>query len=439
MKLGFDIGVELSLIVKPDVTPGNGLRMEARFTWDAEDEVLAFASGVLLGIPVGIAVAKYIEDEVSNEILGKNLGAGGFREIARDDESITFERVGGPPSPPSREFEITTVAVVLEGLRTSGTIRPKVRAGLRGTATPPEAGTSIDCNIRSVALKLSPAEVVLWSVPGDNRRLDVNPKPIVFEQSVIFQPADAWQVEAKDILKSMAPASSTPGDVVVRLKDHPVTGRLPAGTVTSMYLPTNLGVRWVDLGTIPEMLPELLPAAEELMHEYCDSITNPWAGGLTKLEWVDPLLDPDYEHRDRLRFWTLSMQDLPADAHIEVVGTGASGQERLIGVVEGMKDVVLEVVTDPSEALALRVGKQFHAPRPTVARGWFVPTRGIADREQYVRNNLLAAATAGKPAAHAVRTRLDWAVTSRLKTGERLIEHAKQPIVGVVRGMQRVQ
>lgn len=437
-----DIEIELTLTVRPEVTPGNGLRTVAKLSWDADSTWCSIAAGLLLGVPVGIAFAVMAEDQVSETILGKKINSGGFREIERDDDSITFERIGGAPSSPSREFEIDTLAIVAEGIRTSGTIRPKVRARLEGSATPPEAGISINCNIRAVGLKLNPAEVVLWTVHGDNIRPDVRPEPFVFLENIKFEPPNAWKIEAKDFLKSAA--SSTPGDILLVFRD-PDAGRLPAGTATSIYLPTNLGVRWVDLGKIPPMDPQVLIEfdAQRLMQSYCDSITNPWAAGLTKLEWVDPLVDPDHVDRDRFRFWALGLQDLPADARIEVVASGTDGRERLVGVVEGMKNVVLEVLTSPKETLALRVRDTFHAPRPTVARGWFVPTQGLANHEEYVRNNLIEAsavmASNSERAVHIARTHVDWAAAPRLKTGERFVKDEKQLLVGVVRGIERIQ
>ncbi len=192
-----------------------------------------------------------------------------------------------------------------------------------------------------------------------------------------------------------------------------------------------------------DLASELLPGAKKLMNSYCDSISNPWAGGVTKLEWVNPLVDPDYEHHDRLRFWALGLQGLPPDARIELVATNVGGRERLLGVVEGMKEVVLDVLTTPKETLAFRVRKGFHAPRPTVARGWFVPTRGVANHEEYVRNNLLAASVFAASDSERVvrqgRTRVDWATAMRLKTGEWFVKHGKQVVLGVIRGIERIQ
>jgi hypothetical protein len=437
-----DVGIELTLTVTPQVMPGNALRTVATLTWDADSTWCSIATGLLLGFPVGIAVAVLAENEVSETILGKKISSASFNEIGRDDDSITFEKIAAPPPPPSREFEIAALAIVTEGIRTSGTIRPKVRARLEGSATPPQAGISIDCNIRAVGLKFNPAEAVLWSMAGDVMRLDVKPKPRVFLDNVKFEPPNAWKIEAKDYLKLAT--TSTPGDVLLVLRD-PDTGRLPAGTATSMYLPTNLGVRWIDLGTIPEMDPEILQVAdaEQLMNRYCDSIANPWAEGLTQLEWVDPLVDPDYDYRDRLRFWALGLQDLPSDARIEVLATSMRGGERLLGVVEGMKEVVLEALTSPEETLAFRVRKGFHASRPSIARGWFVPTRGLANHEEYVRDNLPAASAFGaSDSERAVRRRrpsVDWATMTRLKTGEQFVKHGKELLVGVIRGIERIQ
>ena len=145
----------------------------------------------------------------------------------------------------------------------------------------------------------------------------------------------------------MPPSSSKPGHVVLTFRDPP-GGRLPAGTATSVYLFSNYGVRWVDLGTIPALSPELLVQldARKLMNSYCDSISNPWAGGLTEFTWVDPLLDPDYLERQaglgRLRLWSVGLRDLPETARVELLAIGPEGRERQLGVIEGRRNVALE-------------------------------------------------------------------------------------------------
>src|SRR6185503_4064322 len=137
------------------------------------------------------------------------------------------------------------------------------------------------------------------------------------------------------------------------------------------------------------------------------------------------------------------LRDLPREARIEFVASSADGTERPVGVVEGMKDAVLEVLTSPKESLAFRVLNPFSAPRPTVARGWFVPTRGVADHGQYANNQIATRRVNADSASRRVLelgpARVHWGTATRLKNGERLFKHGKQVFVGVVRGIERIQ
>jgi hypothetical protein len=112
------------------------------------------------------------------------------------------------------------------------------------------------------------------------------------------------------------------------------------------------------------------------MHKYCDSISNPWGRGMTQLGWVDPLVDPDDEHRfglERVRLWRLGLRDLPESVRIELLAITTDGTERLLGIVEGQRSAALELVTDANETLALRPERPFAAPPPTLTRVWVYP------------------------------------------------------------------
>jgi hypothetical protein len=66
----------------------------------------------------------------------------------------------------------------------------------------------------------------------------------------------------------------------------PPTGRLPSGTRTSVYLHTDCGYRWVDLGVIP-VRPEQPSLRETLaLTSVCAAKSNSWNGGVKGYKWL---------------------------------------------------------------------------------------------------------------------------------------------------------
>jgi hypothetical protein len=441
-----DIPIELTLVVTFEFPSPGTQRTRAVLTWDADSTWCDFLAGLMFGIaggiPIGIGIGTAfnvgIANEVSDTILGKRLNPGdGLVETGRTDDSITYERLGAAPPPPSPEFEITHGSATSSGLAVGGVIKPKVRAKLVGETVAPTAGIDINCNIRSVSVSLRPAKVLLRTdQPG---RL-----PWFFFEKIVFEPAGAWVIDVGTEIVS--PASATPAHVVLTFRDPP-GGRLPPGTATSAYLFTNYGVRWADLGIIPVVSPDLLIKfdARKLMNVYCDSIRNPWAGGITKFEWVDPLLDPDYLDRQvelgRLRLWTLGVRDLPEIARVELLAIGPEGRERPLGVIEGRSHVALEVLTEANESLAMRTRRGFNAPAPTLTQSWFYPTADVDMNSGAPEAPAapLAERIAGEMANQEQRGRLPWATAIRLNRKTLAAPHDGRMVVGTVVRGQRVQ
>ena len=440
-----NISIELKLVVTFEFPSPGAMKTRAVLTWDADstwcDVLTTLTSVLVLGVPfgigIGIAFHVGIENEVSDTILGKRITPGdGFVEAGRTDDSITFEQVAGAPPPPSAEFAITHGKATSAGLALGGVITPKVRANLVGETVAPIAGIDMNCNLRSVSVSLRPAKVLLRTDRPD--RL-----PWFFFDKIVFEPAGAWLIDVSTEIVS--PASTTPAHVVLTFRDPP-GGRLPPGTVTSVYLFTNYGVRWVDLGVIPLVSPDLLIKfdARKLMNIYCDSISNPWEGGITKFEWVDPLIDPDYIERQvvfgRRRLWTLGLRDLPAIAQVELLAIGPEGRERPLGVIEGRRHVALEVLTEANETLAMRTRRGFDAPAPTLTQSWFYPAATVdMNAGAAVTATALAERIAGELLSQEKRGRLPWATAIKLQRQTLAAPHNGRIVVGTVVRGQRVQ
>jgi hypothetical protein len=144
---------------------------------------------------------------------------------------------------------------------------------------------------------------------------------------VVFDPPNSWVV--------VPAATNTWLDLSLRFIDPP-SGRLPVGTATSVFLHTDCGLRWADLGVIPADHPPPSTADMAAMINRCMAISDVWGIGVLNLDWlVDP---PDLRRGiDPVRQWTIGPSELPENARLDFVAIGprvasdCSGQSRVSG------------------------------------------------------------------------------------------------------------
>jgi hypothetical protein len=358
-----DLDIDFQLSVQIEFPTPASMKTRARLTWEA-DSTWCDVFSTLLFVPYGIAVHILAEDSASKTILKKSLNVAGYRKVDQTDDSITFEGFQSPPPAPTPDFDYTHSEVTGAGIQTGGLVVPKgAYPKLTGFAVPARAGFNIDCNLRAVKPVFNPAQVIFGGAPR------------IFFDAAIFDPPGAWKITTSKA--NMQDPHSKDVQTVLTFDDPP-GGRLPAGTRTSVFIFTELGARWVDLGAIPAVAERAPDESKHLMDEVCDSLNNPWGKGMTHLGWGDDiLLDPDYATvtgLDALRLWTVGFALLPEEARIELIAVSKNGGERLLGVVEGQTSAALELVTAADETLALRSDVGFSAPRPLLARSWLFPT-----------------------------------------------------------------
>jgi hypothetical protein len=349
-----DIGIDLQMIVGFQAS-GHELTTTLRLQWDADSTLCDIVSGLLLTPIAGTVVHIMAEEEVAEGILGAATNPDGFQKIAEDDESITYQSTTSVDLQ-APGFVLTHSEVTNEGLVAGGTLEiQRERRGLEGEASAPASILKTDCTARRVSVAFNPATVSL-------RDIGVGGPPALFPGGATFDPPDAWVV-------ALGTGNSWL-DLVLVFAD-PSQGRQPAGTATSVFLHTDCGLRWVDLGVVPADRPEPTTTDVAEMINRCIMLVDPWGEGVLNLEWLgDP---PDLlDGLTPLRQWAVGLQELPADVRVEVVAVGPEG-ERSLGTIEGQQNVALQLVTNANETLSLRASGPISAPAPTVSQGWITP------------------------------------------------------------------
>lgn len=442
------VDLSLSLLLEPS---GPTMVQTVQLFWRTDSALCDLVGGSLFFPILPLIIDALIGNAVSAEILGAGLGPGhGFTEIDRGDSSVTYRRTA-PVAPPVPRGVVTRSEVGPEGLRVWGvTTKQPPPLGLTGEVTPPTSGLDVDCGRRSVSVKFSPPGVTLRDIGIDGG------VPRLFPGRVWFEPPGAWQVTAGP--------SNTWLDLSLTFAEPP-GGHLPAGTATSVYLHTDCGLRWADLGVIPADHPEPTTADRAMMISRCMAISDPWGLGVMNLHW---LIDPPDLALGAVRQWSLGFQDLPASVQLEFVAIGPDGTERHLGVVEGHRSVAVELATDADETLQVRAGRALAGAAPVVLQRWVVPfvtaplddateavassggVIGLRDRDGLTRlvdagpdgrgRIRVADSTAqAEPAFHRLQDALNlerrrglgaWATTARVSAGLVAVTHRGRLLIG---------
>jgi hypothetical protein len=369
--LNIDVSIAVSLIGELQAS-GHSLVATVKLTWDPDTTVLEVVGGLFVGLFGSIAVHEIAEDMASEAILGRlpaSLGGPGgeaFKKIGETEDSVTYQLTGSIPTPGSR-FVLNHSEVTNEGVVASGTL--DIGGGwatLEGEVIPPSSGLETNCSARTVAVKFYPAEVYLRALGTGAPKILKGEAPL-YEPKAIFEPPNAWVATTG--------AGNSWLDLVVKFADPP-TGRLPPGTATSVFLHTDCGLRWADLGVIPADHPPPSVADVAEMINNCMVRTDPWGRGVLNLEW---LVDPPHQPRDidPVRQWTVALRNLAEATRVEFVARGPRRRERVLGVIEGRQNVAAQVTTDADETLQIRTNRPTATPPPVVSQRWVIPFASV--------------------------------------------------------------
>ncbi|GAA2150314.1 hypothetical protein GCM10009844_31110 [Nocardioides koreensis] len=356
-----DAVIDLQLILTPKVV-GRELQLTVQLTWSARTG-LEYLLDFIAPIFGRLVLADVINAQVLDRLPG-TLSKDGFEEIARDDESVNL-RGSQSLEPPVEEFVLERADVTIEGVVCAGHVNLGTpRRGLEAWMSQGSYSLDTNCGARRVDVAWSPAR--LWL-----RDLGVAGKtgPTVFYGSVVFDPPDAWDVQ---------PMPHPTWFETALVFSDPPGGKGAAGTPTSVYVATDCGTLWVDLGLVPQRPAE--PGVDDVaqMLSSCLAISDRWGMGPLNLDWlIDPprVLSPD----DLVRDWNIRFRDIPADARVDVVAVDSeSGAERVVSRVTAHQDVIAHILTRRNEVVELRAITGFDAPVPMVEQRWLEPVRTIS-------------------------------------------------------------
>ncbi|MGH7712063.1 MAG: hypothetical protein ACREOG_12305 [Gemmatimonadaceae bacterium] len=420
----FDIDVPVDLQLIGTLAPaGPSLVTTIELSWEPDSTECEIVGGLLFTPIASVVINGIASDKASEKILGTAQPFQGFQEIGRNDESITYQRTSVIDTPSPR-FVLNRAEVTDDGFLTGGTLSLlSANRNLVGSVSVPTSGLKTDCHRRTVFVEFRRAKASFEDLGVEGGA------PRLLPDGVSFDPPNAWVV--------VPGPSNTWLDLSLTFVDPP-TGRLPVGTATSVFLHTDCGLRWLDLGVIPadHAPPTFVDMAEMLSH--CMAISDPWGMGMMNLEWlIDP---PDFLGVvDPVREWTIAARELPVDARLEFAAVGRDGSERSLGAVEGQRAVAVHIVTDATETLKIRTNRGMTAPAPLVSQRWVVPFAAIPLRDEPVALASVGRVIGVREANGATRV-VDLGLDGQLRV--RSVDHkvrAEAGMSGVLNALSRAE
>lgn len=351
-----DVSCSLTMVAEFEVS-GKSQITTITLSWDLDTTLCDIALTLGWTPFMGIAFHVVAEDKLSEAMVGGLTVPAPFHKINETDHSVSY-RSSSLINGPSANFLPTHAEFNAEGFLVSGSIQNnRLPLGLQGFVSTPTSTLSVDCSTRSVSVDFVPAQLFLHDIGM------VRPK--LFSPGILFKPADAWVALPRDNFEELE----------LTFLDPP-GGRLPAGTATSVFVHTDCGVRWVDLGVIP---PDHAPPTTDdyvQMISQCMAIQDPWGDGVMNLDWlIDP---PDLLREfDPIRQWTFGVRELSEGTHLEFVAVALDGTERVIGAINRRQNIAAQITTTADETLQVRMVPRGAAAAPMVFQRWIIPVASI--------------------------------------------------------------
>lgn len=205
--------------------------------------------------------------------------------------------------------------------------------------------------------------------------------PTLFGDWIRYEPANAWT--------AVIMQGNSWQDLVLEFRDPP-GGRLPVGTATSVYLMTDCGLRWVDLGVIPpDHAPPTLGDTAAMLST-CMAKSAGWKEQVLDVLWL-PRPEEARDGIDPLRLWRIGFVDAHRASRLEFVAVRQDGTERLLSVADGRPGAAVQLVTGAEEIVQVRAGAEEYESLPRVSQQWFhpIPASDLPGGSQHLLDGLL--------------------------------------------------
>jgi hypothetical protein len=357
-----DVSVDLLAIVT-FVANGPSIETTLNLSWSADSTWCQIADFFVATPIAPFIIANVSNNKASHAILGSAVATEGFREIGRGDNSITYRQQKILPVP--APLVITASQFNNDGLMVSGGMKYRQPGlGLQGWVAPASSGISTSCSPGVVTVKFIPPQVGLVD------HNDPGTPPRIFPDTLVV-PANAWVVvpgTGNDTLETLITFAEPP------------SGHLPVGTATSVYLSTDCGMRWVDLGTIPADHPPPTIADIAAMLSFCFAKSASWKDRVLSVKWL-PRPGDDTKGGPVIRQWLFGLVGMAEHTQLQFVAIGPHGAERLIGTVEGTKNLAAKIITAGNETLEIRSNHGRNPAPEVVAQRWISPVASLRLRE----------------------------------------------------------
>lgn len=351
-----DFDVPFSIRVSVTALPylNSGFHLDTEIQWVAED--------LLSNLGLG-----YVQSMINDAVRDKLQPPGSLQtETARGDTYVRYRSTTllNPPRSHTFTADITASRVDDHGIAITGPLSIRPAPVATWSMTSPYWMFSGDCRSRSMRQRLHPGVVQL-----------VGSDPYYELRQLVDLNANASWV--------MTERRSMPGTIPVTLEIEfqpapAMSDKDIAGKPLSSYLYTNMGLRWVNFGMIPEKpvvseLEFLHRTAELISH--CMAISDRWGRGVLNLNW---LIDPPAMNVDfgfpLMKEWEILGRGIEDAEVIEVSALQLDGRQRRIGFIPVVgATLFFRAVTEQDETLELRTGAPMHSPAPQIRCRWIAP------------------------------------------------------------------
>ena len=333
------------------------IELTTHISWAAHDIITEVSSGAI----------EVVEDKVSEGILDKLKPRPGQQEIQRGDRFVVYRSYRPFMEPVTNLFSATVDSHILDdtGVGATGPANVYPPPVAHFTLEDQHWESGVNCQARRWQTSFEPPKVHIFGVDRFHG-LRILSSPTA-DPPGFWNPQVSW-------------SGFGPGNQIAHItfETPPFPpgddGQGRVGKTSSGFIMTNLGIRWVDLGTVPARPAE--PAnrlgIQAYVYNRCLQLTDRWGMGVLNLDWlVDP---PDLDlGMPPLREWTIVGSQILEASEIELVATGPAGERTLAAVPVERNTIFAQVVTDADETLQVRSNAALAPTPPQIFQRWIIP------------------------------------------------------------------